>query len=380
MNIISGDDATKKAVQLISKKYKLFKVLVLINTETKSNYLNIINQIEASVKSVVVLEFLKTTTEQNVVSGLIKQQLSEDVGLIINFCSENIFNVAVQVCGQIKTLTFLTEPNINLFLTKSSYLIIDYNLISLSSNKAVANCYGKLCAYAFYLLEEVFNKAVFGLNYGAENLLEIEKVLQNLMLIPGAILKTSMGKTLLTNVCLKLKNLIEINRFNNSFVNTLSNLLMRGSKYKSLTKGEALIISSTLCFKMFNVLVNAKNLSHQHGFNCYTRILNAKRANTNFSFSKVTKSFFCNSELESYISNFFKIKSTFVVVFNTYQAMFKKLLNTFKSLYLDRTVCLNKFLNFNNLLLSVSVVPEQFTHPCLATFIRDVGLLNKLNV
>lgn len=380
MDIISGKDASNQALSLISKKYRFFKVLILTPQGGNNAIGSLIEQIIKSVKCAYVLKIPKGAREMGVLKTLIGAQLTDDVGLIVNFCDEAVLNAANEVCGKIKILSFLTEPNLNIVLSNSNFLVIDNNLISNATCKSVANCYGLVCACSFYLMEQVFNRAVFGVNYNAQNLLEVENILQSLVLIPAALLKHGMGKLMLTNICVKLRKYISLTDYNNSYVNTLANSILDVSKYKTLTNGEALIISSVLCFKMFKVLVNSLSLSSQIGFNSYMRIKNHKNLNKNFSFSGVTKSFFCNENLNEYINNFFKIKTSFAVVFNTYENMFNKLLNIFKGLYLDRGICLNKFLIESNLIAAVNAIPEQFSHPCFATFLRDVGLLNKFDV
>ena len=63
--------------------------------------------------------------------------------------------------------------------------------------------------------------------------------------------------------------------------------------------------------------------------------------------------------------------------FLTYFDMTSKHIKTFKELYYDRCVILNKFLNEKNLLQAINSIPETYSINCFATFIRDVGLLNR---
>ena len=67
-------------------------------------------------------------------------------------------------------------------------------------------------------------------------------------------------------------------------------------------------------------------------------------------------------------------------VLNTYEYICAAHIKIFKSLHNDRGVYLNKYLKEQNIISAVSVLPEQFNRLNFATFIRNVGLLNMLDV
>ena len=160
MKIFSGENARAKALKIVCEKYKLFKVVVLVCSETLNNYREIVDCLNETVKSVKVLEFPKMPIQEDVISALIQNELTDDVGIIVNFCDEVVLNVLNKMETQIKTLTFLTEPNFYVLLCESDYFVIDDNLIYKTSNKSVADCYGRVMSLIFYIIEAVFNKAV----------------------------------------------------------------------------------------------------------------------------------------------------------------------------------------------------------------------------
>jgi hypothetical protein len=185
---------------------------------------------------------------------------------------------------------------------------------------------------------------------------------------------------MLIKMCLKLKELISIKGFTNSSVYKLATIIMCSSKHCGLTLGEALLISNTLLFKMFRVLCSAKNLSALEGFNylcCENRARKFCHANGD-RFEKLNLFIDCN--LQKHIENFFKVKPSFLEVLNTYEDICVAHINIFKSLHNDRGVYLNKYLKEQNIISAVSVLPEQFNRLNFATFIRNVGLLNMLDV
>ena len=380
MKVFSGNNAETKAIKMIANKYALFKVLVLVNTEIIGKVQPIINKITEVVKCVKVLDFPKGVVDRCVISSLIRSEFTEDVGLVVNFADENVLEVVNLVCGDIKTMSFLTEPNFCVCLCENNCLVADYNLIGSSSNKAIADCVGKLNALAFYLIENAFNRAVLNVGLEFENVVELESIIEALTTFPSAILKQKLGKVLLTQMCLKLKDLINFSSFKNSCVYKLATIILSSSKYEWLTFGEGLIISNTLLFKMFRVLCGAKTLSSQIGFdyyNCEKRTRKFVKCNGN-KFDKFN--LFIDEELQLHINNFLIIRLSFLEVLNTYEDVCAINLKHFKNLHNDRGVYLNKYLKERDIVCAVSVLPEQFNVLNFATFIRNAGLLNKFNV
>ena len=124
-------------------------------------------------------------------------------------------------------------------------------------------------------------------------------------------------------------------------------------------------------------LIESKNINSLVGFSCFSRLKNYKKYCNNFSLSKVAESFFVDDNLQSHINNFFNVKASFSVVFYTYFDLTSKMLKEFKEIYFDKGICLNKYLDANVLTNAVNIIPESCLENCFATFIRDVGLLNK---
>ncbi len=380
MKIFSGENARSKALKIVCEKYKLFKVVVLVCSETLNNYREIVDCLNETVKSVKVLEFPKMPIQEDVISVLIQNELTDDVGIIVNFCDEVVLNVLNKMETQIKTLTFLTEPNFYVLLCKSDYFVIDDNLIYKTSNKSVADCYGRVMSLIFYIIEAVFNKVVFNTSINNDVLTEIEFVLQSLTCLPSVILKTNLGKRLLINICLKLKDLISLSQLKNSCVVTLAKNILTNTSCGGLTFGESLIISNNTLINMFSVVSGAMLLSPSVGFNSYLRINNAQKVDGGAKLSAVSESLFTCLNVSQAINNFFQIKTTFSLVFETYQNLTKRLTSVFTNLYYDKGLGLKKYLSSKTLLASVNMLPEQFNYSCFSTFIRDVGLLNRFDV
>ena len=98
MKIIEDDFAERAILKLINK-YKLFKVVVLVNEQTKNSCNFIIDKLFTVVKSVQVVTFPNETKEENVITAIITDSLTEDVGCIINFCDDYVLSLA-KICSK----------------------------------------------------------------------------------------------------------------------------------------------------------------------------------------------------------------------------------------------------------------------------------------
>ena len=376
MEIFSGDNASEKVLKLINNKYKLFKVLLFNNIELNKQSQLFLEELQSMVKNLETINLPSNIQQGELATSLILPKITEDVGLIIVVGNVNLKNLVLSLKTKVKTLLVLTEPNLLLFDEKLTYVLADTNLIN-CSNKALASCLGTLCSNCFYILEEVFNKAVYLKEINSSKLLEIENCMQSLSMIPSSVLKSEVGKTILLNMCLKLYAVVNFEHFENCFVFKLANNIKSMSKYKNLLLGESLMISNVVAFKLLKSLIESKNINSLVGFSCFSRLKNYKKYCNNFSLSKVAESFFVDDNLQNHINNFFNVKASFSVVFYTYFDLTSKMLKEFKEIYFDKGICLNKYLDVNVLTNAVNIIPESCLENCFATFIRDVGLLNK---
>lgn len=376
MKIIEDDFAERAILKLINK-YKLFKVVVLLNEQTKNSCNFIIDKLFTVVKSVQVVTFPNETKEENVITAIITDSLTEDVGCIVNFCDDYVLSLAKNCSKKINIITVLTEPDINLFLLDSNYLVVGKNLICNCSKKSVSNCYGKLCSLLFYLIEQVFNRVVLEVEITTDKLLNLDGVLKQLLLVPYSVLKTNFGKMLLIKFCVKITNNLEFENYNNSYIKKLSNIICKTNKNGLMLEGERLMFSSVILLKEMRVLLSANEILPV-GFNSYSRIRNYKNHFNKTKLEDIYNSFCLNENINLYANNFFKFKDDFSTVFIQYVKQFEKLLNNFKLLYFDRGYKLSKTVSSQNILLSVNLIPESYNSVSYATFVRDVGLLNKL--
>ena len=377
MKIITETHDNKNFIKLLRNKYKYFKVVVLAYFEQVEKYSNIIDLIKQEVKDVCILTFSECVNNSNLIFPLVKEALTEDVGVIVNFCDEDVVNAVNVVRGKIALITYLTEPNWCVMIPDADYLIVNQSLINKCSTRSIIGCYGKMCSLLFCLVEQAFNSSVLEMAVSGNSLMKIEECMTSLTLITPSILKSEIGKKLLTNTALKVKDFNDGFNHQNSFVFKLSNLVVCINKHKTLTKGEGVMIASVLAFKMFNVLLSSNCLSGTISFNAYERMKNTKQFLKQFSLSEISKSFMCDNNLENHIVNLMKIKDLFKNVFDLYYGMFSKMLKVFTNTYLDKGVSLIKYLSQQILLKAVNLLPEQYSNVSLATFIRDCGLLNK---
>lgn len=374
MEIFMGKDALNKAIKVINKKFKLFKILVVENEENLKqceNFNNILTKNVERIEHVVLPSNIKSS---EILLALIKSKLTEDVGLIIVEGNTETLNSVLSLNSKVKLMNIVCEPMLYMFWGNQDYIVADDDIIKTCNNKSIANCYGFLCANCFNILEIVFNKAVYLKEINPLHLLEIEKYMQNLLTYPSAILKSELGKIMLLKMCLKLSELLNKTQVINSFTYNLAINIQNENKYKNLQIGEALMISSCISFKLLGVLVGAKHIRAEIGFNAYSRI---KKLGKQIPLSKYSESFCNENNIESRVFNFRKLQPSINVVFYTYLDMMRKMLKTFRELYLDKGICLNKFLKTETLLSSVNMIPETSNQNCFASFIRDVGLLNK---
>ncbi len=380
MEEIYDNKALEKALNLITKRFKYFKVLIVSNLENEKTFENFILNVKASVKSCELITLPNCSTQTKVVKGLILDKLTEDVGLIINLSEIVVMNAIDDCFCKIKVMNVLNAPNFELLTYNCDYVVVDYQIIENCKNKLVASCYGELCASCFYVLEQVFNKAVFQNQIDSIAMIEIETLIKDLSMLPSGVLKGKLGKRILFNMCLKLKNLVDISSLKNGFVVNLAKQIVANSRYKNLQNGEAQMIASVLAFKSLNVLLKSQMLSKNIGANYYVRLNYIKQNSGDFALSKICKSFVCDKYLEEHINNFFKIQNSFLYVFETYFEIMNMMLKTFKKLYFDNGISLNKYMSEQVLIKSINCLPECYDDCSYATFIRDVGLLNKFVV
>lgn len=374
---IVRDSLLEGAILKAVSKYKLFKIVVLINESCEEKYKDIIERLNQEVKDVAVVKFPDNLKEENLVSGLILNSLTEDVGCIVNFCDSFILRIAINCCDNLKIFTVLTEPDINVFLLKPNSLIIADNVILSCNKKTIANSYGKLCSLMFYLVEQVFNCVVLEQKENNKNLLRLDELMQKLTLIPSAVLKSNLGKMKLVDFCVEISGVLSYEKFDNCYVKTLSKTIAKVCSCNSLLEGELLMLSSVIFLKEIDVLLTANNLMYV-GYNSYCRIKNYKQIFASAKLGDIYNSFCADGDVDLYISNFFNIKNELLMVFNQYKMQFEKMLNCFNLMYFDRGYKLGKSISKQNLLLSVNLVPENYKVASYATFIRAVGLLNKL--
>ena len=374
MEILLGN-AVNKILKQIEKQYSLFKTLIVIDDENEEKYYDIVQKLKSKSRKCEIVSMPINVKCKDIISGLINEQYSDDVGAII-VVGSNTSIMKVVTDYNTTIINIITQPYLPLFMYHQDYLVIDDGIMSGCSYRTMAKCYGIIASLGFYLLEQVFNKAIFYSQIDSEKMIEIEKCLQNLTMLPSLIIKNNLGKHIIVNMCLQLKELITLDDITSSFVFKLANNIVDQSKYKNINMGEALIIASVVGYKMMSVLLSANVLKPNIGFDCEKRI-KIYMNNNDFSLTKISQSFICDEDIESHIDNFNKVKSVFNSAFLTYFDMTSKHIKTFKELYYDRCVILNKFLNEKNLLQAINSIPETYSINCFATFIRDVGLLNK---
>lgn len=379
MRIIYSKDALEEALKIISKQFKYFKVLIISNTNNDKVFDGFISAVISSVKTYDILELPSGTIETTVVENLILNKLTEDVGLIINLSDFCAMQATTKLINKVKLMYVLNAPSLQVLNYYCDYLVADVNIIENCKLKNVANCYGELCSSCFYVLEQVFEKAVFQKQINGAVMLEIENFIKELSMLPSVVLKNKLGKHILFDMCLKLKTLVG-DGLTESFVFKLSKQIESYSRYKNLWTGEAQMISSVLAFKSLSVLLQAKTLNQNIRFNYYSRLNFAKQSFSNLTLSKVYQSFVCDNNLSEHINNFLSIQKSFLYVFETYMETMAKLTKTFKKLYYDNGVSLNKYMSEQILIKAVNSVPETYNYCSYATFVRDVGLLNKIKV
>lgn len=376
MKLIYDNNAFEQAKKILNKSYKYFKVVIVTNY-TNKNVDAIIDNLNGNVKEIKVVKLPQGKCSTKISQQLVCSKITDDVGLVIVIgdyeLTQFILNLNLKIKKMLINITPLIPINASLF----DYVIIDNTLIEQCTNKDIANCYGYLSAFSIFILEEVFNKGVYSKETNSTNLLELEKVVQSLNMIPSSILKSNTGKRMLTKISVKLLNLINLTEFENSFVFKLANNIKQNSKHLGLQFGEALMIGSVLGFKLFNVLLNSHIDNAKIGFDYFNRLKIAKKHYDNFSLSKIAKTFTLDNNLNESVINFNKIQISFLMVFNSYLKMINNMVKTFKVLFYDNGIFLNKYLKSDLLLNSINLIPESCIECCFATFIRDVGLLNK---
>lgn len=373
MEIIKGN-ATSKLLKLIDKNYKLFKIIVVTDDVKEDKFYDLISKISEKCKVLEIVTVPSGNYSSSVVKGLIDYKMSDDVGAIIVLGD----NPNVLEClnnYQVAIINIITEPYLPLFLYKQDYVVIDEKVISKCSYRDIAKCYSTIASLSFYLLEQVFDKAIFYKEVDNDKLIKIEQLLLDLTMMPSIVVKSTMGKNMLIDICLQLKDVLLLSDFNQGFVYKIANNIIQFSKYKNINLGESLMISNIVSYKMFDVLLSADMLKSNIGFDCEKRINLYKN---NYSLSHISQSFLCDKDISQHIDNFNRVKVAFKAVFITYYEMLVKHIKIFRELYYDKGLSLNKYLNDKVLLTSINCVPETYDNSCFATFIRDVGLLNKI--
>lgn len=376
MKLIYEDNAFEQAKKLLNKSYKYFKVIVVTNY-TNKNVDAIIDNLNGNVKEIKVVKLPQGKCSFEISKQLICSQITDDVGLVIVIGDYELTRFILNLNLKIKKMLINITPLIPINASLFDYVIINNGIIEQCTNKDIANCYGYLSSFSIFILEEVFNKGVYLKDTNSNNLLELEKVVQSLNMIPSSILKSNTGKRMLTKISVKLLNLINLSEFENSFVFKLANNIKQNSKHLGLQFGESLMIGSVLGFKLFNVLLNSHIDNAKIGFDYFNRLKIAKKYYDNFSLSKIAKTFTLDNNLNESVINFNKIQNSFLMVFNSYLKMINNMVKTFKVLFYDNGIFLNKYLKSDLLLNSINLIPESCLECCFATFIRDVGLLNK---
>lgn len=376
--MICGYNALDDACKIIKEKFRYFKVVVIVETTALKVFEDFISNISTIVKSVDMVQIPNKSREYNVILSLVQSKISEDVGLIINLTGVDVTGVVKT--SNIKTMQIINSPSLEVIMQNYDYVLCDYNLLNNCNSRELANCYGQLCSLCFFVLEQVFCKAVYQKSINNQQMLEIEDCIHSLSMIPYGVLKSAVGKELMINLCVKVKHLINILDYEECFVYKLANQVIDKNRGKSINVGEASVIATTIAFKTMNVLLRADRLNHLVGYSYYDRMNFFKQQNSKFSLSQIYKSFICDNSLEEHITNFRGIQRSFIYVFDTYCDIFSHFLKTFKKLYFDNSFQLQKYMSENVLLLAVNSLPESCDKCCYATFVRDVGLMNSLIV
>ena len=366
------------AIDIIEKKYKYFKLLVIKNSDTDNLFGEFLDRIGQKVKNIEKICVPNMSDGLGSATDLVNAQITDDVGLIINMatdiCIEDIH------AANIDKMLVLDSPNLLLLLKHYDYVVADYNVLSSCNYKKIANCYGQLSSISFYILEQVFCKAVYSNNVDNNKLLALEEVIHSLTQLPTPVLRTGFGKIMLFKLCCRVSELLDYESYMDSFVYRLSSAIINKNRYKNIGFGESCAISMILGFKTLKVVLNANGLSKDVGFSYGDRMAFAKRCNDKFSLSSIYRSFVCDDNLGEHIDNFTNIKSSFKTVFETYSGLVSKLVSRFKKLYFDNGVFLKKYMSSSVLLTAVNSLPETYTKCSYSVFLRDVGLMNSLIV
>jgi hypothetical protein len=392
-NVIICDDFTKELRKILNENYKNNKCLLIVNNSDKQKYdskIESVKSCDCKFCELILEDFAKNNL---IYRKIVDSNILDDVKVIIVFSNGVICDIA-KTMATIHNLQLIIIPSTinpcgyllnyaNVYdstnLTKKietvepTYVIVDNNIITNSSKRAISSCYGEIIGHVLTIFDVIFTQIVYGCRFNVECISQMHKIIIQTAILSNLMLCSKEGIIKLFNAKLNIEMLInKLNLKNNYFSLESVNNLMCAFTKENLSVGEISIINALFLSKIFNKFLSVNVINYKIYPNIELRInkLSKYFKILNFNFSLEDKN------RQTLVFKYYSIKDFLIKTCNYYSTIINNAFLSFKNLYNDKALFLNNLITKEVLTDSICLSPDFYKGKNILSFLKDFGLLD----